>query len=78
MPGPFAPTLMGWVDVFGFGLPPGAPSLGDMALQARNNLDAPWIAFSVFTALGGLLMLLIFVGEAIRDAFDPRKTLGEF
>lgn len=66
------------LDYLGFGLPPGAPSLGDMALQARNNLDAPWIAFSVFTALGGLLMLLIFVGEAIRDAFDPRKTLGEF
>ena len=61
------------LDYLGFGLPPDYPSLGNMALQARNNLDAPWIALSLFGALGGLLMLMIFIGEAIRDAFDPRK-----
>lgn len=68
-------TSLSGLDYLGFGLPPTSASLGELSLQARNNLDAPYLAFTAFGTLGGLLMLLIFIGEGIRDAFDPRKTL---
>ncbi len=58
----------------GFGLPPTYPSLGELALQAKNNLQAPWLAFSAFASISIMLSLLVFVFEGIRDAFDPRKT----
>ena len=65
------------LDFIGFGLPPGAPSLGELLQQARNNLDAPWIGLTAFGAMALLLCSLTFVGEGVRDAFDPRKTTGE-
>lgn len=61
------------LDFLGLGLPPGSASLGEMLGQAKNNMHAPWLAISVFFTLTMLLTLLIFIGEAIRDAFDPRK-----
>ena len=61
------------LDFLGFGLPPGSPSLGELVAQARSNLQAPWLGFTAFFVLGGVLTLLIFVGEAVRDAFDPRR-----
>jgi microcin C transport system permease protein len=66
-------TLLSTLDFLGFGLPPGSPSLGELVAQARNNLQAPWLGFTAFFVLGGVLTLLIFVGEAVRDAFDPRR-----
>ncbi|WP_431267298.1 ABC transporter permease subunit [Dankookia sp. P2] len=69
-------TVLASLDFLGFGLPPGAPSLGELLGQGKNNLQAPWLAFTGFVVLGGLLTLLIFVGEAVRDAFDPRKLPG--
>ncbi|MEE8305590.1 MAG: ABC transporter permease, partial [Candidatus Tectomicrobia bacterium] len=57
----------------GFGLPPGSPSLGEMVNQGRNNLHAPWLGLTSLFTLGIMLILLIFTGEAVRDAFDPRK-----
>ena len=63
----------GRLDFLGFGLPPGSPSLGELLAQGKNNLQAPWLGFTAFVVLGGVLTLLIFVGEAVRDAFDPRK-----
>jgi microcin C transport system permease protein len=68
-------TLVG-LDFIGLGLPPGSPSLGDLLLQGKNNLQAPWLAFTGFIATGVMLTLLIFIGEAVRDAFDPRKTFA--
>jgi microcin C transport system permease protein len=68
-------TVLTSLDFLGFGLPPGSPSLGDVLLQGKNNLQAPWLAISGFIVTGSLLVLLIFIGEAVRDAFDPRKTL---
>jgi microcin C transport system permease protein len=62
------------LDFLGFGLPPGSPSLGELALQGKNNPQAPWLGLSAFFVLAIMLSLLIFVGEAVRDAFDPRKT----
>ena len=62
------------LDFLGFGLPIGSPSLGDLLAQAKANLQAPWLGISAFVVLGGALILLFFVGEAIRDAFDPRKA----
>lgn len=62
------------LDFVGYGLPPGSPSLGELMLQGKNNLDAPWLALSGFASLTILLSLLIFIGEALRDAFDPRKV----
>jgi len=62
------------LDYLGYGLPPSYPSLGELALQAKNNLQAPWLAFSAFFTFAILLSLLVFVFEGIRDAFDPRKT----
>jgi len=68
-------TVLASLDFLGFGLPPGSPSLGELVSQGKNNLQAPWLAATAFVVLGGLLTLLIFIGEALRDAFDPRKTL---
>jgi microcin C transport system permease protein len=66
-------TLLSTLDFLGFGLPPGSPSLGELVAQARNNLQAPWLGFTAFFVLGGVLTLLIFIGEAVRNAFDPRR-----
>jgi microcin C transport system permease protein len=68
-------TLLSTLDFLGFGLPPGSPSLGELVAQAKNNLQAPWLALTAFAVLAGTLILLIFIGEAVRDAFDPRRTL---
>ena len=62
------------LDFLGFGLPPGSPSLGEMLAQGKANVQAPWLGFTGFFALAIMLSLLIFIGEAVRDAFDPRKT----
>jgi len=62
------------LDFLGFGLPPGAPSLGDLVRQGKENLQAPWLAASAFVSLAFLLTVLVFIGEAVRDAFDPRKN----
>lgn len=62
------------LDFLGFGLPPSYPSLGELALQAKRNLQAPWLAFAAFLTLSVMLSLLVFIFEGVRDAFDPRKT----
>ena len=62
------------LDFLGFGLPPGSPSLGDLVRQGKENLQAPWLAASAFISLAFLLTALVFIGEAVRDAFDPRKN----
>ncbi|MGE5505978.1 MAG: ABC transporter permease [Actinomycetota bacterium] len=62
------------LDFLGLGLPPGSPSLGDLLRQGKENLQAPWLGLTGFVVVAALLSLLIFVGEAVRDAFDPRKT----
>ena len=62
------------LDFLGFGLPPGSPSLGELLNQGKNNLQAPWLGISGFLVLAVMLSLLVFAGEAVRDAFDPRKT----
>jgi microcin C transport system permease protein len=67
-------TLLSTLDFLGFGLPPGSPSLGELVAQAKNNLQAPWLALTAFAVLAGTLILLIFIGEAVRDAFDPRRS----
>jgi microcin C transport system permease protein len=69
-------TVLASLDFLGFGLPPGSPSLGELLSQGKQNLEAPWLAFTGFAVLGGVLVLLIFIGEAVRDAFDPRKLPG--
>ena len=68
-------TVLASLDFLGFGLPPGSPSLGELVAQGKGNLQAPWLGITAFVVLGGLLTLLIFIGEAVRDAFDPRKQL---
>jgi microcin C transport system permease protein len=62
------------LDFLGLGLPPGSPSLGELLLQGKSNLSAPWLGLSAFAVVALMLSLLIFIGEAVRDAFDPRKT----
>ena len=64
------------LDFLGFGLPPGSASLGELLNQGKNNLQAPWLGLTAFFTLAFMLSLLIFIGEAVRDAFDPRKTLS--
>ncbi len=64
------------LDFLGLGMPPGSPSLGELLLQGKSNLSAPWIGISAFVVIALLLSLLIFIGEAVRDAFDPRKTFS--
>ena len=67
-------TTLTSLDFLGFGLPPGSASLGELLRQGQRNLNAPWLAITGFLTLSVMLSLLIFVGEATRDAFDPRKT----
>jgi microcin C transport system permease protein len=62
------------LDFLGFGLPPGSPSLGELLSQGKSNVQAPWLGLAGFFSVAIMLSLLIFVGEAVRDAFDPRKT----
>lgn len=62
------------LDFLGFGLPPGSPSLGELLSQGKANVQAPWLGFTGFFSVAIMLSLLIFIGEAVRDAFDPRKT----
>ena len=69
-------TSLTGLDFLGFGLPPGSPSLGELVQQAKSNLQAPWLGFTAFFSLAIMLSLLVFVGEAVRDAFDPRKSLA--
>lgn len=63
------------LDFLGLGLPPGSPSLGELVLQGKNNLEAPWLGVTAFVVMGGMLTMLVFIGEAVRDAFDPRRVL---
>lgn len=69
-------TTLTSLDFLGFGLPPGSPSLGEMLAQGKNNLQAPWLGLTGFFVIAIMLSLLIFIGEAVRDAFDPRKTFA--
>ncbi|MCY4446736.1 MAG: ABC transporter permease subunit, partial [Rhodobacteraceae bacterium] len=64
------------LDFLGFGLPSSAPSLGQLTLQAKQNLQAPWLGFTAFAVFAVMLSLLVFIFEGIRDAFDPRKTFN--
>ncbi|NJL08407.1 MAG: ABC transporter permease [Methylacidiphilales bacterium] len=64
------------LDFLGFGLPPGSPSLGELLAQGKANVQAPWLGLTGFFTVAIMLSLLIFIGEAVRDAFDPRKTFG--
>lgn len=66
-------TTLTSLDFLGFGMPPGSPSLGELLSQGKNNLQAPWLGLTAFFSLSILLCLLTFMGEAVRDAFDPRK-----
>lgn len=67
-------TALTSLDFLGLGLPPGSPSLGEMLSQGKNNIQAPWLGLTAFFSLAIMLSLLTFIGEAVRDAFDPRKT----
>lgn len=67
-------TTLTSLDFLGFGMPPGSASLGEMIAQGKQNLQAPWLGLTAFFTMSIMLSLLIFVGEAVRDAFDPRKT----
>ena len=68
-------TTLTSLDFLGFGLPPGSASLGEMLAQGKANLQAPWLGITAFATLAVMLGLLVFIGEAVRDAFDPRKVL---
>jgi microcin C transport system permease protein len=67
-------TALTTLDYLGLGLPPGTASLGELLAQGKANLQAPWLGLAAFVSIAGLLSLLIFIGEAVRDALDPRKT----
>ena len=67
-------TSLTALDFLGFGLPPGSASLGELLNQGKSNLQAPWLGISSFLVIALMLSLLIFIGEGVRDAFDPRKT----
>ncbi len=69
-------TTLTALDFLGFGLPPGSASLGELLAQGKNNLQAPWLGLTGFAVISIMLSLLVFAGEAVRDAFDPRKTFG--
>jgi microcin C transport system permease protein len=64
------------LDFLGFGLPPGSPSLGELLAQGKANLQAPWLGLTGFLTIAGMMTVLVFIGEAVRDAFDPRRTLA--
>ena len=66
-------TTLTSLDFLGFGLPAGSPSLGELIAQGKNNLQAPWLGISAFLVMSTMLTLLVFIGEACRDALDPRK-----
>ncbi|WP_372880325.1 ABC transporter permease [Psychromonas sp.] len=68
-------TTLTSLDFLGFGLPLGSASLGEMIAQGKDNLHAPWLAITAFISLSTILVLLVFIGEATRDAFDPRRAL---
>jgi microcin C transport system permease protein len=68
-------TILTSLDFLGFGLPAGSASLGELLAQGKANTQAPWLGLSGFFALAIMLTLLIFVGEAVRDAFDPRRSI---
>jgi microcin C transport system permease protein len=68
-------TTLTSLDFLGFGLPPGSPSLGELLAQGKANLQAPWLGLTAFFVLALMLSLLTFIGEAVRDAFDPRKVV---
>ena len=70
-----AVTALTTLDFLGFGLPPGSPSLGELLLQGKNNLQAPWLGLTGFFTIASMLVLIIFISEAVRDAFDSRKAL---
>ena len=67
-------TTLTALDFLGFGLPPGSPSLGELLNQGKANLSAPWLGISGFLVIAVMLSLLVFIGEAVRDAFDPRRS----
>jgi microcin C transport system permease protein len=67
-------AVLASLDFLGFGLPAGSPSLGELLGQGKRNLHAPWLGLAAFSTLAVLLSLLVFIGEAVRDAFDPRRT----
>jgi microcin C transport system permease protein len=69
-------TTLTSLDFLGFGLPPGSPSLGELLSQGKANIQAPWLGLTGFFTLAIMLSLLVFVGEAVRDAYDPRKQAG--
>ncbi|NJO36607.1 MAG: ABC transporter permease [Rhizobiales bacterium] len=71
-----AVTILTSLDFLGFGLPAGSPSLGELLRQGKSNLQAPWLGITAFMAVAVLLSLLVFIGEAVRDAFDPRKLFA--
>jgi microcin C transport system permease protein len=68
-------TTLTALDFLGFGLPPGSPSLGELLKQGKDNLHAPWLGITSFLVIAIMLSLLIFIGEAVRGAFDPRKSI---
>jgi len=68
-------TTLTSLDFLGFGLPVGSPSLGELLAQGKANLQAPWLGISAFVVLATMLALLVFIGEAVRDAFDPRRAV---
>jgi microcin C transport system permease protein len=70
-------TVLAGLDYLGFGLPPGSASLGELLAQGKANLHAPWLGLTGFFVIGTILTLLIFVGEAVRDAFNPRGFVKE-
>jgi len=67
-------TALTTLDFLGFGLPPGSASLGELLLQGKSNPQAPWLGFTGFIVIAGMLVLIIFISEAVRDAYDPRKA----
>jgi microcin C transport system permease protein len=69
-------TTLTSLDFLGFGLPPGSPSLGELIAQGKNNLQAPWLGITGFLVVSVMLSLLVFIGEGVRDALDPRKTFA--
>jgi microcin C transport system permease protein len=69
-------TTLTALDYLGFGLPPGSASLGELVAQGKNNIQAPWLGFTIFILMSTMLTLLVFIGEAVRDALDPRKTFA--
>jgi microcin C transport system permease protein len=69
-------TVLTSLDFLGFGLPPGSASLGELIAQGKNNLQAPWLGLTGFFVVSVMLSLLVFIGEAVRDALDPRKTFA--